>query len=169
MTTSPYAVNVASMINRPGTMRELELDLVVPERIGEGLIYFDKGAELEVDLRLETLVDGILATAQVSGTFTGECSRCLDPLERPWTGSITELYSYLPDESVEYLVADESVDLEGPIRDVVVADLPFAPLCKPDCLGLDPKTGEKLTEPLPETDDEIDPRWAKLQGLLEDS
>lgn len=167
MTTSPYAVNVATLINRPGTMRELELDVTVPERIGEGMLYFDKGAVLEIDLRLESLVDGVLATAEVSGTLTGQCSRCLQDLAEPWSGTVTELYSFEKDESVEYLVKDDLLDLEGPIRDAVVLELPFQPLCEPGCLGLDPETGEKLTEPRPEPEAEIDPRWEQLKGLLE--
>lgn len=148
-------------------MRELELDVTVPDRIGEGMLYFDKGAVLEIDLRLESLIDGVLATAEVSGTLTGQCSRCLKDLEEPWSGTVTELYSFEQDESVEYLVKNDELDLEGPIRDAVVLDLPFQPLCEPDCLGLDPENGEKLTEPLPEPEESIDPRWEQLKGLLE--
>lgn len=148
-------------------MRELELDVTVPERIGEGMLYFDKGAVLEIDLRLESLVDGVLATAEVSGTLTGQCSRCLQDLAEPWSGTVTELYSFDEDESIEYLVKDDQLDLEGPIRDAVVLELPFQPLCEPGCLGLDPETGEKLTEPLPEPEESIDPRWEQLKGLLE--
>ncbi|MGO1543997.1 MAG: YceD family protein [Gulosibacter sp.] len=168
MTTSPYAVNVATIVNRPGTMRELELDVTVPERIGEGMIYFDRGAVLEIDLRLETLMDGILATADVSGTLTGNCSRCLQDLSQSWSGTVTELYSYEPEESVEYVIKQDLLDLEGPIRDAVVLELPFQPLCEPGCLGLDPDTGEKLTEPLPEPEESTDPRWDKLRDLLEE-
>jgi len=117
--------------------------VVVPERIGEGMLYFDKGAELEVDLRLETLVDGILATADVRGTLTGNCSRCLQPLEEGWSGHVAEMFGYQADESLEYALDGDVVNLEGPIRDAVVLDLPFQPLCEPGCLGLDPVTGEK--------------------------
>ncbi|QUY62443.1 Ribosomal protein L32p-like protein [Gulosibacter molinativorax] len=169
MTTSPYAVNVATLINRPGTMQEMQLSITVPERIGEGMIYFDTGAELEVELRLESLVDGVLATADVSGVLTGQCSRCLQDIEQPWSGNITELYTFENEEGTEYVVQQDLLDLEGPIRDAVVLDLPFQPLCEPGCLGLDPETGEKLTEPLPEPEDIIDPRWEQLKGLLESS
>jgi len=165
MAASPYEVNVATIMHKPGSMRELELDVVVPERIGEGMLYFDKGAELEVDLRLETLVDGILATADVRGTLTGNCSRCLQPLEEEWSGHVAEMFGYQADESLEYALDGDVVNLEGPIRDAVVLDLPFQPLCEPGCLGLDPVTGEKLTEPLPEVAEEVDPRWAQLEQL----
>lgn len=167
MAASPYEVNVATIMHKPGSMRELELDVVVPERIGEGMLYFDKGAELEVDLRLETLVDGILATADVRGTLTGNCSRCLKPLEEDWSGHVAEMFGYQADESLEYALDGDVINLEGPIRDAVVLDLPFQPLCEPGCLGLDPVTGEKLTEPLPEVEEAVDPRWAQLEQLLQ--
>ncbi|NLT26049.1 MAG: DUF177 domain-containing protein [Microbacteriaceae bacterium] len=168
MPTSPYVVNVSSLLQKPGSMRELELDITAPERIGEGLIHFAEGAELELDLRLESLHDGILATADVRGTLTGQCSRCLQDVSEPWSGHFAELFGLQADEALVYIVENEAVDLEGPLRDTVVLDLPFQPLCEPDCLGLDPATGEKLTEPLPEPEDEIDPRWAQLQQLLDD-
>ena len=149
-------------------MRELELDITVPERIGEGLIYLDRGSQLEVDLRLESLHDGILASAEARATLTGQCGRCLQPLSEPWSGSFAELFGFEVDEALVYQVEQEAIDIEGPLRDTLVLDLPFQPLCDPDCLGLDPATGEKLTEPLPEPEAEIDPRWAQLQQLLGD-
>lgn len=149
-------------------MRELELDVEVPERIGEGLLYFDRGAALEIDLRLESLHDGILATADVRGTLTGQCGRCLQDISEPWSGHFAELFGFESEEALVYLVENEAVDLEGPLRDTVVLELPFQPLCDPDCLGLDPATGEKLTEPLPEPEASIDPRWAQLQQLLDE-
>ncbi|MFD2674712.1 YceD family protein [Gulosibacter bifidus] len=166
MVDSAFSVNVATIMHKPGTMRELELDVVVPERIGEGMLYFDRGAELEIDLRLETLVDGILATADVHGTLTGQCSRCLDDIAQEWDGHIAELYGYELDESIEYAITDDRIDLEGPIRDAVVLELPFQPLCAEDCYGLDPETGEKRTAPAAEPTPELDPRWAALEGLL---
>lgn len=168
MAASPYEVNVATIMGKPGSMRELELEVAVPERIGVGMLYFEAGAQLEVALRLETLVDGILATADVRGTLTGSCSRCLQPLEEQWSGHIAEMFGYQADESLEYAVVDDRINLEGPIRDAVVLDLPFQPLCSPDCLGLDPQTGQKLTEPLADAPAEIDPRWSKLEQLLRD-
>lgn len=163
MSTSPFVVNVATIIRKPGSMRELELDLGLPERMGEGVAKLDKGSPLEIDLKLETLHDGILASGAARGTMTAECVRCLDPIEEELEVDFAELFAYAQDEAFEYLVHDDTVDLEPPIRDAVVLALPFQPVCTPDCLGLDPATGEKLTEPLPEPSESIDPRWAALE------
>ncbi|BDZ56126.1 hypothetical protein GCM10025870_31990 [Agromyces marinus] len=45
--------------------------------------------------------------------------------------------------------------------------LPFQPVCRPDCPGLDPETGLRLAEH-PELDTPeapSDPRWAALAGF----
>jgi uncharacterized protein len=50
----------------------------------------------------------------------------------------------------------------------VVLDLPFQPVCQPDCFGLDQATGEKRTEPWTGPEPEaLDPRWQALSELLE--
>lgn len=167
MATSPYVVNVATLLGRPGAMEELTLEFAVPERIGEGMLYLDAGTQLTIELRIEILVDGVLATAQCASTLVGECSRCLQPLKQEWSGQITELFGLdEQDESLDYFVRNDEIDLEGPLRDTLVLELPFQPLCKEDCLGLNPNDGTPLVEPLPEAEAEVDPRWAKLQELL---
>lgn len=169
MSTSPFLVNVATIIRKPGSMRELELDARLPDRIGEGIAKLEQGSALEVDVRLEVLHDGILATGTARGAMTAECVRCLDPIDEDLEVEFTELFAYARDEAFEYEVHDDTVDLEPPIRDAVVLALPFQPVCTPDCLGLDPATGEKLTEPLPEPDEDVDPRWAALEQLARPS
>lgn len=166
---SPFVINVGSLLRRPGAMEELELDVAVPERIGVPLLALEAGSPVEMDVRLERLVDGVLATVDVRGTLTGQCSRCLRPIEESFAGRFAELYGEQPDESLDYSIDGGNIDLEGPLRDAVVLDLPFQPLCEPGCLGLDPETGERLTEPLPEPDAEIDPRWAALAQVRTDA
>ena len=38
VTSSPYLVNIATIVGKAGTMRTLELDFDAPERIGDVLI-----------------------------------------------------------------------------------------------------------------------------------
>ena len=61
------------------------------------------------------------------------------------------------------------LDLEPLLRDTVVLDLPFTPLCRPDCAGLCPDCGANLNaDPDHLHDDRIDPRWAALSGWTTD-
>lgn len=161
-TPTPFQVNIRTLIGKPGEMRELRLEVPSPERIGDGLLAVQAGGLIEIDLRLESLHDGILASARLLAPVDGECGRCLEPIHDELQVEFAELFAYAHDEAFEYEVRDDRVDLEPAIRDAVVLALPFQPVCQPDCLGLDPLTGEKLTEPLPERGEEPDPRWAAL-------
>ncbi|RFA16122.1 hypothetical protein B7R22_04480 [Subtercola boreus] len=164
---TPFTVNVWDLMHVPGELRERQLDIVVPEKMGEGLVAVQAGATLEIDARLESLHDGILATVRVDTEASGECSRCLRDIELPVRVEFAELFAYSLDEAFDYEVQADHIDLEPLIRDAVVLALPFQPVCRPDCPGLDPVTGERL-EDLPERapQEEFDSRWSALTGLL---
>ena len=55
------------------------------------------------------------------------------------------------------------IDLEPVLRDAVVLELPFQPLCRPDCAGLCPQCGANLNDdPGHEHRPDNDPRWDAL-------
>ena len=86
-----------------------------------------------------------------------------------------ELYVYAEhqtshdeDDEVSRL-QDDLVDLEPQLRDAVVLELPFQPMCEPDCPGLCPECGARLAEdPDHAHEAPIDPRWAGLAGRQQD-
>lgn len=164
--TTPYLIPVHELMHRPGAMRELELDLVAPEQLGAGAVTVAEGAALQLDVRLEGLHDGILVTGEVAAAASGECVRCLDPVELELEVEFQELFAYSPDEAFDFQVQDDHVNLEPVVRDAVVLTLPFQPVCREDCPGLDPETGEKRVV-LPEgpASERVDPRWAALEGF----
>jgi uncharacterized protein len=150
-------------------MRERSIEFDAPERLGEGVAYVKQGEPIVLDVRLEGLHDGILVTAEASTTAVGECVRCLDPVTLPVRVEFQELFAYSPDEALDFAVRDDQVDLEPVVRDAVVLSLPFQPVCRPDCPGLDPVTGEKLSgAPGDERPRAADPRWAALEGFRTD-
>jgi uncharacterized protein len=163
---TPYTIDVRDLINRPGTMREKSYEMVVPEKLGEGLVAVQAGSTLDTEVRLESMHEGILASVEVSGRALGECGRCLRDIDLPVQVEFQELFAYSQDEAFDFEVQDDHVDLEPLIRDAVVLSLPFQPVCRPDCPGLDPETGERLAS-LPETEatEVVDPRWAALAGF----
>jgi uncharacterized protein len=165
-TKTPYTVDVFDLLHRPGEMRERMLSVTVPEDIGTEIIGVKAGSTLEIDLRMESLHDGILVTADVDGTASGECGRCLIDIEQPVQVEIQELFAYSQDEAFEYEVQVDTIDLEPVIRDSVVLSLPFQPVCQDDCLGLCPQCGVRLLDnPGHEHEAPVDPRWAALAGL----
>ena len=163
---NPYAVLVRDLMHRPGEMREHSIDVVVPEGFGNAVIALPQGSELAIDARFESLHDGVLVDAQVSGTAQAECVRCLIDIAMPVRVEFQELFAYSEDEAFDYTVIDEHVDLEPVVRDTVVLSLPFQPVCQKDCLGLCPECGVRLLDnPGHEHEAPIDARWAALAGL----
>jgi uncharacterized protein len=165
---NPLVVGVKDLVHQAGEMRELTLELVAPEKYGEAMATVPQGTPMTLELRLEGLHEGILATGDVVVDASAECVRCLDPFTFELQVDFQELFAYSSSDSDSYTVVDDSLNLEDIIRDAVVLELPFQPVCKEDCYGLDPATGEKRTEPPGENvADEIDPRWQELSKLLE--
>jgi uncharacterized protein len=163
---SPFRVNVRDLVNRPGEMREERRSVPAREQMGEGLVAVREGAELDLDLRLESVHEGILVTAEVDAVAEGECGRCLIDIALPVQVEFQELFAYHSGEAFEVEVQDDHVDLEPLIRDAVVLSLPFQPVCRPDCPGLDPVTGVRLADhPELVTHEQRDPRWAALAGF----
>lgn len=150
-------------MHRAGEMREVTLNVPAPETWGEGLVAVPAGANLDVEVRLESVHEGILASGDVATHYTGVCGRCLEPIDEPLQVDFQELFAYAGNEAADFDVQDDHVDLEIVVRDAIVLSLPFQPVCEPDCSGLDPETGEKLphgTDAKPEQ--ALDPRWAAL-------
>lgn len=174
---SPLRFDISRLGRRPGSMFTVRETVPSPSRIGLDLVAIDAGAALDLDLRLESVSEGVLVTGTVSAPTTGECSRCLGPVSGHIEITLTELFAY-PHSATEATtesdevghVVNDVVDLEQPIIDAVGLALPFAPLCGPDCPGLCPRCGIPLAEAEPgHHHDQIDPRWAKLAGMFGDA
>jgi uncharacterized protein len=173
---SPLVINISRLGRRPGAMLTFHETLPSPARIGLDLIAIDKGAPLELDLRMESVSEGVLVTGTMSAPTSGECARCLIPITGDVEIDLTELFAY-PDSTTDETtdadelgrVIDQTVDLEQPIIDAVGLALPFAPLCGPECAGLCPTCGVRLATAEPgHHHEQIDPRWAKLAGMLDE-
>lgn len=158
---------VRDIVRKPGEMREHTLTIPAPERWGEGIVSVPQGKELDLDVRLESVHEGILVSGTVDTDYEGECSRCLRAIAQPLEVEFQELFEYPGQETADFEVQDDHVDLETLVRDATVLALPFQPVCQPDCPGLDPVTGERLTEPASAQQSPVDPRWAALQNLTD--
>jgi len=63
---------------------------------------------------------------------------------------------------------DREVDIEKPLRELVVLGFPNYPLCDDDCKGLCPHCGQDLNAARCNCKSEsTDPRWDVLRGLLD--
>ncbi len=91
MARSIYLFNTHDLPHRAGEMREYQLDLKIPEAVGVELLSVKTGEVIELDLRVQSVDEGVLATGRVMATATGECTRCLAPINWPIDENFTEL------------------------------------------------------------------------------
>ncbi|KQQ69069.1 YceD family protein [Microbacterium sp. Leaf320] len=166
--SGPFVLPVRDIVRKPGEMREHEFSVTLREAWGEGIVAYEAGSELDLDVRLESVHEGILVSGTADAEYSGVCGRCLIDIARPVEVEFQELFAYPGEEETDFEVQDDHVDLETLVRDAAVLSLPFQPVCQPDCPGLDPETGERLTASTgTEQDAPIDPRWSALQNITD--
>lgn len=170
---SPLVLDTRELPRRAGSMREVRRTVPAPKDLGLELVGVPEGAELRLDLRLESVSEGVLVSGTVTGPVTGECGRCLRAISDTLDVTIQELYAYEHSATDETTEEDEVgrlqgdlIDLEPALRDAVVLALPNHPLCRDDCPGLCPECGVRWDD-LPAEHDhrQVDPRWAALERL----
>ncbi len=166
----PLVIDTRELGRRPGSMREVRRVVVAPAGLGVvDIIGVPAGADLELDLRLESVMEGVLVSGTATAPVAGECSRCLEPVTDTVRVRVQELFAYTADEDEQddvSLMQGDLLDLEPALRDAVVLALPLAPLCDEDCAGLCPECGERLDDlPDDHAHAAVDPRWSALQGL----
>ncbi len=149
-----------------------------PADLGIEVLRVPEESPVELDLRLEAVMEGVLVTGTATVGLVGECVRCLAPIEEELIVDLQELFVYadqrasardhgddeLEDETGR--LEDDLIDLEPLLRDAVVLALPFQPLCEDDCPGLCVECGVRLADhPDHRHEAAIDPRWTALQQL----
>ena len=157
---------------RPGSQREESRTVPAPADLGIEVLSVPEGSPVELDLRLEAVMDGVLVTGAADVVLEGECVRCLERIDDETTVRFQELYLYPDDRSADeedddvHRLEGDLLDLEPVLRDAVVLALPFQPLCREDCPGLCVECGARLADdPDHGHDAPVDPRWAALTAL----
>ncbi|KPC83685.1 MULTISPECIES: YceD family protein [Streptomyces] len=182
---SPLVFDTRELGRRPGTQKRLTRTAEAPKDLGiDGVIGVPENAPLALDLRLESVMEGVLVTGTARATAEGECVRCLEPLTLEVQADFQEMFSYpdaddrnrsrtadpvddAEDDEDRFFLEDDSFDLEPVLRDAVVLALPLQPVCKETCAGLCSECGIRLDENPDHHHDVADIRWAALQGLAE--
>ncbi len=75
-----------------------------------------------------------------------------------------------PDEEDPfYITENHLIDLEAAIREYALLELPWQPLCQPDCQGICPTCGaDRNTEECVCQNEASDDRFAALKALLKE-
>jgi uncharacterized protein len=172
---APLVLDTRDLPRSPGAMRVVERVVPAPNDLGLELIHVPAGADLVLTLRMESVTEGVLVSAQIQAPLTGECGRCLRGISDMVDVSFQELYAYQHSTTDETAEEDEVgrmqgdlIDLEPEVRDAIVLALPTNPVCRPDCPGLCPDCGEPWDDlPADHRHEQLDSRWAALRRLAE--
>jgi uncharacterized protein len=172
---APLVLDTRELGRRPGSQHGVTRTVPAPADLGIEVLHVPEGSPVDLDLRLEAVMEGVLVTGEATAELAGECARCLEPISDEIDVRFQELFVYddqhhdsTEDDEVSTLEGD-LLDLEPLLRDAVVLALPFQPLCTDDCPGLCPECGARLADdPNHAHEAAIDPRWAALAALEQD-
>lgn len=113
---------------------------------------------LRMDLSIDTLLSCV-------------CDRCGAPFEKPFSVTVERLLAQeLEDEENDEILlldADGGLDLYELVREIFILNMDTKQLCREDCKGLCPGCGANLNHEQCRCKKAVDPRWAKLAGLLD--
>lgn len=168
----PLLIDTRSLPRQPGASRRLVATVTPDSDLGNEVVSVTQ-QPIDVDVLLESVLDGILATGSADVDLTGECVRCLDPLTAPLPVAFRTFFTYpgveVPDEDDDVVpLSGHMLDLRPAFRDAVVLALPLSPVCRVDCPGLCSVCGARLVDDPEHAHERSDPRLAVLEQLRED-
>ncbi len=169
MAGGPLVVGVADLLRRQGNHRQEHVEALLDGLRGTGG-RVSEGAPVTIDLRLESVNAGIVATGTVSAAWEGECRRCLRPIHSRLVAPVQEIFETDPVDGETSKLDIDRIDLEPLARETVLLELPLAPLCREDCAGLCPvcgadKAAEAANGGCGHDEAAVDLRWAALSEL----
>lgn len=132
------------------------------------------GVDVEISVSIAATGDcDLLATGVVSFEFEAQCSRCLRQIKDRLASDFEEAVAGNETQRTDggLWVENDAVDFLSLVNELVALELPFAPLCDPDCRGICSQCGVDLNQESCDCSTEhIDPRWDALSALtFEDS
>ena len=162
---SPLVVNILELIRRPGTYKDLDVEVPTTE-FAFGDPRIDDSRDVHAELHVESATGGIVVNGVVTAEARGQCSRCLADLGLSISSDVDEIYQRVPENDDVYPLEGDQLDLRPMVRETVLLAIPEAPLCSPACKGLCPVCGVDLNQATcgcsrPTADD----RWSVLDQL----
>jgi uncharacterized protein len=162
------AINVRELLNQPGAHKHVVQRGPLPD-MATPVAWVEPDVPVTVDAEIESVVEGLLVTGQVTARATLQCARCLRTVAEELSVDVRELFALDPREAEDdgyALLPDDRLPLDAMARDAIVLAFPPAPLCRPDCAGLCQRCGADLNvTDCGHLQGAVDPRWAALAEL----
>ncbi len=173
MSDTELRLGIAELRRRPGNRYVVQRSVPVGE-IATSTASIPPPHEVELDLVLESLSDGLTVAGTIAVPWEGACRRCLEPTSGVATAEVLEVFKDrrserdLTEDGDVHAIDGDHVDLGPIVHDLAVMALPLAPLCGEDCGGPAPEDFPVATASDP-AEPPADPRWAALSELRFDS
>ena len=90
----PLVFDLQELGRRPGSMLTMSRTVEAPADLGTDVIAVPPGQPIELDVRFESVVEGVLVTGSARATAVGACVRCLDRADQPVEARFQELFAY---------------------------------------------------------------------------
>src|SRR5437667_4334653 len=86
--------NTRALDRRPGSARTESRAVPAPAHLHTGMAWIPQGTELDLEVRLVSVTEGVLVTATATAPVAGECARCLEPVSQTLQVRCQELFGY---------------------------------------------------------------------------
>lgn len=164
--THPLVLNVAELLRRPSSRKQYRVSVPAEGMTLGGDASVTDGTPVDVDVTVESLSDGVTVNGTVRTTWSGTCRRCLSPATGELVADVQELYQVRPSSEEAFPFDGDQLDLRPMVRELVLMELPPAPLCREDCAGICPTCGSDRNQEACGCEEATgDPRWAALEAL----
>lgn len=165
----PFVVRVGDLLREPGSRRLFDVE-VEAERLGTSAASTIPGTPLTVEGAVVAMAGGVEVIGTLGYDWYGACRRCLDDVTGHTEVPLREIAQRTPIDDEIYPIDQDLLDLEPMVHELVLANLPIAPLCAEDCSGPDPERFPTITEDeaaaaAAAEEPPPDPRWAALSEL----
>ncbi len=170
---NPFIIDVSSLIQGAESAREIEITGELSSiEFGGALVEFISPLKLVAALKKASR--GLTLRGEVKVEVKLRCSRCLKSFNYPLEFKADEVFalpedlSHLPDEVEAFPIHKGRIDLEPALKELIVLNLPFRPLCSEDCRGICPHCGKDLNVESCHCQQQADDvRWSALKKLKE--
>jgi len=109
----PLVIDVRTILQRrAGSMVTVTRSVPAPAGLGVVMARVPEGSPIDLDLRLESVLEGVLVSGTADLQISAECSRCLEPFDWHEEIDITELFRYpATDAHGAIVVVEDDVEL----------------------------------------------------------
>jgi uncharacterized protein len=161
--TRALRINAGELRRQPGSRRRVELSIPPGDLdLGDDRI----SGEVDVAVDLESTIDGIVVGGTAAVGWSDVCRRCLRPIDGVAVARVDELYQDHVTDPDAFPIEGDQLDLAPMTRELVLLELPDAPLCRDDCAGICAVCGRDRNVDPCDCDDSVrDERWAVLDQL----